>query len=374
MTEDGVRVERETDAAVIYLEGMLDRVRVPGLWTRIAETLGRIEAGRVIVDCREVEGVDSAGVALLRLLGRECDRRRLAWSRRELPEQAEEFLRYAEERSERNREEEAGPEPGLVGRIGIRTGEILATAGGAVAFLGLFLLAAAGSLRRGHGLPVREILYQLQKVGADAVPFVFLLSGLMGFIIGMQSVASTTVLSLGIHVADAVTLGTMKEMAPLLTAVIIAGHSGAAFAAEIGTMKVKEELSALEVMGFDPMRTLVLPRVLALAIAGPLLTMIADAAGIVGGVVQGWMIVGLSPLNYVNEVGQVLEASFLYEGLVKGLAFSLIIGLNGCFHGLRTGAAAESVGTQTTVTVVSGIFFIVILDALLAGIFLTFNV
>lgn len=373
MPEQKMRVESDGNAAVILLEGPLDHHQVPELWRRFIKTVRRPGAKRLIIDYAGVSGIDSSGLAMLRLMNRECSKRRLDCLQRNMPGEVAEFYRYAEDRSAKRREIKPTPEPDFISRLGLRAWCFYETAVSAVAFFGEYLMASGNALRHWRHLDVTEILYQMQKVGADAVPFVFMLSALMGYIVGMQSTASVSALGANIHVADAVTMGTMEEMAPLLTAIILVGRTGAAFAAEIGTMQVKEEIAALEVMGFDPMHYLVLPRVLALFFAGPLLVMIADAAGIIGGTIQGMQILHLGMINYLVEVSKVLQAGYIYEGFTKGFVFALTIGLNGCFHGFRTGAAAESVGVQTTTSVVSGIFFIVLFDALIAGVFLVFN-
>jgi phospholipid/cholesterol/gamma-HCH transport system permease protein len=158
-------------------------------------------------------------------------------------------------------------------------------------------------------------------------------------------------------------------MGPLLMAVIISGRSGASFTAEIGTMKVRQEIDGLRVMGIDPVDFLVLPRVLGLSLAGPLLTMIADAFGILGGLIVAWTTFNISFANYFSEVKQVITAADFVQGAVKGGIFAALIGLNGCFHGLRTGTAPEDVGVQTTTAVVTGILLIVLSDALMSGVF-----
>jgi phospholipid/cholesterol/gamma-HCH transport system permease protein len=158
-------------------------------------------------------------------------------------------------------------------------------------------------------------------------------------------------------------------MAPLLTAVILAGRSGAAFAAEIGSMKLNQELDALEVMDFDISGFLVLPRVFALAAAGPLLTLLADAAGIIGGMVTSRVVLGLPVVSFIQEIQKALSPADLYTGIIKGLSFAALIGLTGCYCGLRTRMTAGSVGIQTTTAVVSGILLIILADGLYAGIF-----
>ncbi len=369
MPDAGIQVEAAGEETVVRLQGRLDQRRIAPLWQRLTECLQRPQLKSLILDLRELQGIDSAGVALLRLLAKRCRGRGVLCERRDVPPEVAEFLAYVDEQSAAEGESAEAPAPGLIVRSGLRAREKMAALRDLAEFAGAFLLALTSVLRHPRRLRLLEALFQMQKAGAEATFFVGWLAILMGFIMGIQ--ASTTLTQFGaqIHVADVVTIGTIKEMAPLLTAVIIAGRSGAAFAAEIGTMKVKQEIDALRVMGFSPMDFLVLPRVLGLALAGPLLTLVADASGIVGGMIVGWLVLDLSVVNYFTEVGLVITASIFFEGLLKGFAFSLLVGINGCFHGLRTGAAAEDVGIQTTVSVVTGILLIVLSDALLSGIF-----
>ena len=313
--------------------------------------------------------IDTSGIALLQLAERDCEHNKIECAYRNLPAQMQEYLDYARERSSGRPETEEEHPPGLIAKLGIWVEKKAAAGRFAATYCGDFLATAGGVLRHPHRLRLREIFYQMQLAGADAVPFVFWMSGLMGFIMGIQAVTTLSTFGAPIKVADVVTLGTMKEMAPLLTAVILAGRSGAAYAAEIGTMKVKEEIDALEVMGFEPMSFLILPRVLGLFMAGPLLTMIGEAAGILGGMVIGKLALELSAVNFLTEVSKTMTATLIYEGILKGFGFALIIGLNGCYHGLRTGTAAEDVGRRTTASVVSGIFLLVIADALFSAIF-----
>ena len=368
-----LRFEAGEKAAVFHFAGALDRERVAGLWPQVVGHLERTSAGSVVADCAEVGSFDSSGLALLRLLERACREQGREFSRRNVPAAMADFIRFAAERSSGQKAAMAlVPEEGIA-RLGAWALERLHGWRAVVAYLGALLTAAGEMVRHPRQLRFQEILYHLQQAGANGLPFVLWLSGLMGFIIGMQGTASLSGFAAAIRVADVVTLGTMKEMAPLLTAVIIAGRSGAAYAAEIGTMKIREEIDALEVMGLDPLHFLVIPRVLGLALAGPLLTMLAEAAGILGGTVVGVWILGIAPLNFLQEAGHSITLTLICEGLLKGFGFSLLIGLNGCFRGLRTQQAAESVGAQTTSAVVSGIFLIILADAFFSGIFYVFS-
>lgn len=375
MAEDTLRIDSEDGASAIYLQGDLDHSRVTELWGQLREALERVNAGKVILDLRDVTAVDSAGVAMLRLLQTRCRERQLDCTRRNVPEQARDYLRYVREHANGDEDEQAAPAPppGMVTRVGYFTRDRLEGSAAAVEFLGKLMIAGGRVLRHPLRFGWGEILYQMQRAGAQALFFLVLLSLLLGFIIGMQATTSITQFGMSIRVADAVTLGTMKEMAPLLTAIMIVGRSGAAYTAEIGTMQVKQEIDALEVMGINPVNYLVLPRVFGLALAGPLLTAISDASGILGGIVQAYMVLDISPIRFLGEVSEVLKANHIIEGVIKGFLFALMVGMNGCFHGLRTGSAAENVGVKTTTSVVSGIFLIVALDAALSATFFVFR-
>jgi phospholipid/cholesterol/gamma-HCH transport system permease protein len=180
-----------------------------------------------------------------------------------------------------------------------------------------------------------------------------------------------TVSSFGsdIFIADMVVFAVTREMGPLLTAVILAGRTGAAFAAEIGTMKMNEEIDALMVHNFDITGYLVLPRVFALMVAGPLLTMLSNATGILGGLVTSKVTLGLPPTSFLHEAQKALSPGDIYTGLIKGAVFGTFVGLIGCFRGLQTGLGAGSVGIQTTSAVVTGIFMVIFLDTLFSYIF-----
>ena len=183
---------------------------------------------------------------------------------------------------------------------------------------------------------------------------------------GMKSVSN---FGNPVFIADMVVIAVTREMGPLLTAVILAGRSGAAFAAEIGTMKLNEEIDALAVHNFDITGYLVLPRVFALMVAGPILTMISNVTGIFGGMVTSEVAMQLPAASFLREAQSVFATSDIYTGLIKGAVFGAFIGLIGCFRGLRTGMGAGSVGIQTTSAVVTGIFMVIFLDTLFSYIF-----
>jgi phospholipid/cholesterol/gamma-HCH transport system permease protein len=370
MTQAGIEIEKsENGAFILRLDGRLDRDRIAFIWQEALRQIKTAGIEKLVLDFKEVAGIDSAGIALLRCIEGLCADRGIRLAKRGIPAAVDQFLNYVEEHAAEHREERPPSPPGALSRLGDWSLERMREARAFVRFIGDFVVAVAVNVFDLRRLRLREIVYQLQVTGSESMPLVAGLSFLMGIIMAFQAAITLKTFGAAIYVADIVTISATREMGPLLTAVIIAGRSGAAFAAEIGTMKINEEIDALTVMGFDITRFLVLPRVLALALAGPFLTLLADAAGILGGAWVGVMVLDLSLINYFSEVNKILTPEDIYTGLIKGFSFAFLVGLVGCFRGLRTGLAAESVGIQATSAVVTGILLIIIADAVLTAIF-----
>jgi phospholipid/cholesterol/gamma-HCH transport system permease protein len=203
----------------------------------------------------------------------------------------------------------------------------------------------------------------MERTGADAVPIVILINFLVGFVMAFQGAVQLKQFGANIFVADLVGLSVTRELGPLMTAIIVCGRSGAAFAAELGSMKVSEEIDALRTMGFGAMRYLVLPRVVALILVIPLLTLMADFVGILGGLVVGLTTLDLSVAGYVNETRKALSVWDVYSGVIKSMVFGLAIALIACQQGLATTGGAEGVGRRTTASVVTILFSLILLDA-----------
>jgi phospholipid/cholesterol/gamma-HCH transport system permease protein len=226
-----------------------------------------------------------------------------------------------------------------------------------------------------HAKPFRwrETWCYIQLCGADAMPIVSLISFLMGLIMAFQAAVQLRQFGGNIFVADLLALAFTRELGPFLTAVILAGRSGSAFAAEIGTMKVNEEVDALTVMGFDITEFLVMPKIYAMALAGPLLTCLSNWMGLMGGLVVGVIGLDLTASSFLQEAYEILDLSDVLTGLLKSFGFSIVVGAIGCLRGLQTEQGADSVGRQTTSAVVSGIFLIIFVDAIFTVIFHVFD-
>jgi phospholipid/cholesterol/gamma-HCH transport system permease protein len=243
-----------------------------------------------------------------------------------------------------------------------------------IRFVGDFFLSTGSALHHFRRFRWRETLYYAQLSGSDAMPIVFLLSFLLGLVMAFQGAVQLRQFGANIFVADLLSLALTRELGPVFTAVILAGRSGSAFAAELGTMKVNEEVDALVVMGFDTTKFLVLPKVMALALCGPLLTMLANASGVLGGIVVGILSLDLTAASFVEEVYSILTLTDVVGGLAKSFVFSILIALIGCFRGLQADKGADSVGRQTTSAVVSGIFLIILADAVFTVVYHIFDI
>ena len=238
-----------------------------------------------------------------------------------------------------------------------------------MAFTGETTHALWDAVRHPRRVRWRETLWYMDRCGTDGVPIVTLICFLMGLILGFQAAVQLHAFGADIFVADLVGLSICKELGPLMVAMICTGRAGSAFAAEIGTMKVSEEIDALSTMGLAPSRFLVVPKVIALMAMMPLLTLIGDIAGLTGGLVVGMLQLDLPFMAYWKQTLSAVSHVNLLEGLLKSVVFAFLIAGVGCLRGLRTESGAQGVGVSTTSAVVSGIFLIVIADALLTIIF-----
>jgi phospholipid/cholesterol/gamma-HCH transport system permease protein len=222
---------------------------------------------------------------------------------------------------------------------------------------------------RGKGLRWRASLRQMVVVGYNAVPIVSLISLFVGVIIALQGAYSLRRFGALNFVVDMVALTITRELGPLLTAIIVIGRSGSSFAAEIGTMKVGEEIDALETMGLNPIRFLVVPRYVAMLIMLPCLTTLADTAGVLGGALFAAANLGMSLQNYLQRTADALVMRDIVTGLIKSLVFAVVITKIGCFEGFSVRGGAEGVGRSTTASVVKSIFAVIAADMIFTAIF-----
>ena len=250
-----------------------------------------------------------------------------------------------------------------VEQIGNATYEALLEVQLVLAFVGSMVLSMGGVLRRPRTANWREVAHIMNRTGSDAVPIVVLINFLIGFVMGFQSAVQLKQFGANIFVADLVGLSITRELGPLMTAIIVCGRSGAAFAAELGTMKVSEEVDALRTMGFGPLRYLVFPRILGLVLVMPILTLLGDLVGVLGGLLVGITSLDLTVTGYLIETQGALHIWDVFQGLIKCGFFAIAIGVVSCQQGLATSGGAEGVGRRTTASVVTALFALILVDA-----------
>lgn len=238
-----------------------------------------------------------------------------------------------------------------------------------LAFGGESATALFNSLLQPRRIRWRAIFHNLEMSGVKAMPITGLLTFLMGVVIAYQGADQLQRFGANIFIVDLVGLSMVRELSPLLAAIIIAGRSGSAYAAEIGTMKFTEEIDALRTIGISPQELLVLPKLLALVIILPLLTVFADVAGIFGGMIMARSQLDVSFDVFIDRLGNVISLSSFMVGIGKAPIFAMIIALTGCFQGFQVSGSADSVGRQTTISVVQSIFLVILADALFSIVF-----
>jgi phospholipid/cholesterol/gamma-HCH transport system permease protein len=240
-------------------------------------------------------------------------------------------------------------------------------------FFGDMILAFLGLLREPRTGNWKEIPHLMERTGADAIPIILLINFLVGFVMAFQGAVQLKQFGANIFVADLVGLSVVRELGPLMTAIIVCGRSGAAFAAELGSMKVAEEIDALRTMGFGPIRYLVLPRTVALMLVVPILTLVADLVAISGGLVVGILSLDLTVSAYLGETQKALAVWDVFSGVLKSVVYALAIALISCQQGFAASGGAEGVGRRTTSSVVSILCCLILIDAGFTALFYVFD-
>ncbi len=352
-------------AGVVHVRGRLEFGHAAALWdeaTKLLLSLAPQPSSRVDFDLSGVTAVDGGTMALLVHLRNRLEEQGVHSEFVGAGEPVQEMVHLYEgdvhlpPRKRRRAE-------GILAQVGRATIAVLLEAKLVFAFFGQMLISAGRVIRAPRTANWKDVTPIMERAGADAVPIVVLINFLIGFVMAFQGAVQLKQFGANIFVADLVGLSVTRELGPLMTAIIVCGRSGAAFAAELGSMKVSEEIDALRTMGFGPMRFLVLPRVLALILVMPLLTLLADFVGIAGGLVVGLVSLDLSVAGYVTETQKAVHVWDVYSGVIKSVVFAIAIVLVSCQQGLATTGGAEGVGRRTTAAVVTTLFSLILLDA-----------
>ncbi len=296
-----------------------------------------------------------------------CHNRSIATDLSNLPSGVRTLLALAQKSS--NRPPTATINPGFVYRLGKSIQNIFTQGRKLVFFTGEIVLSLVLLVRGRTYFRFRDFFYFLQNCGADALPIVSLISILVGVILAFVGAVQLKMFGAQIYVANLVALSMVLEMGAMMSAVIIAGRTGASFAAQLGTMQVNEEIDALRTLGISPVSYLVLPRMLALICMMPLLCIYADLLGIAGGAIIGVGMLDFSFYEYILQTKSAIHLNQIAQGLIKSAVYGVLISFSGCYQGMNSGRSASAVGEATTAAVVLSIVLIVVSDAIMTVIF-----
>jgi len=359
--------DRTDRGTVLRVAGRLDVESTPALWS---ESRKFVEESRrpAAVDASQVTSCDSAGAAWLVWIGAPIE------GANEQVKSVLALVRPAEGARKSPPPHEPRPEEEgeLVAKIGHVAIVTVADIRGTFVYIGALVEGLLDVVRRPGALRKKDLFVYMARTGYQALPIVALINFLVGVIIAFQSYVQIHRFGADRFVADAVAVSVVMELGALMTAIIMAGRSGSAFAAEIGTMKVNEEVDALDTMGLDTTRFLVMPKFVALLLMMPLLVTFACFCGVAGGLLIGTTTVGLPFHLYLHETIeslQQLKTLQAVEGLVKGECYAIVVAAVGCLRGLQTKSGAQGVGLSATSAVVTGLLFIIVVDAVLTVIF-----
>jgi phospholipid/cholesterol/gamma-HCH transport system permease protein len=291
-----------------------------------------------------------------------------------MPEGARRLLHLAFAVKEREGARRELVHPGLLTQVGLATLRVREAAAELVAFIGVCVQSLVRVIRGRATYQRQDLLVAIQEAGAESLPIVSLISFLIGMIFAFVGVRQLEQFGAGIYVADLVAVAMVREMAPIMTAIIMAGRTGAAYAAGLGTMKVNEEIDALSSMGVDPVDFLVMPRLLALIIMMPLLTLYGSLLGILGGALVSLVMLDVSLVQYAAQTAASMGLGSLLGGLFKALVYGSLVAVAGCQQGMACGDSAMAVGQATTRAVVMGIVLIIVSAAVLTVIYITLDI
>ena len=368
-----VRLEtQEARATAVETDGGID-VSLDGVWQITAprpswtELRGERTPARVRVRVHEVEKWDTSLLLFLYEVQEWCRVAGVQCETGELPEKIRALL--GQFTSAHDASVPVDRSRNFLNGVGSATLETWSRVRTASTFVGESVIGIVRLIGRPHKFRWRDCFDQMQQCGAMALPIVSLISFLVGLIMAYQAAVQLRQFGADIYVADLVGLSVVREMGPMMAAIILAGRTGAAFAATLANMKANEEVDALETLGIPPVQFLVLPRLVALGCMMPLLALYADCVGVLGGMVVAAGVLDIPPSAYWIETQSIVDLSDVNSGLIKSVAFGVLIGLAGCLRGLQAERSAAGVGRAATSAVVTAILLIIVADALFAVVF-----
>jgi phospholipid/cholesterol/gamma-HCH transport system permease protein len=350
-----------------------------GIWTTSTVALIDAEMRKIeqrkgfqtlALDLSHIEKIDTAGAWLIDRLVSVFEKKGVEIKMQGQSDVASILLAAVGEAVRREPESRGVRRPNIILRaleaIGRRVYEMRDDFLASMNILGATIGGAQMKLGRGHAINPAAIFNQIDRMGVGAIPVVVLMSAIVGAIVAQQGAYQLNYFGANIFVVDLVGVLILRELGVLMTAIMIAGRSGSAITAEIGSMKMREEVDALKVIGLNPIGVLVFPRLVALVIALPCLTIIANFAALGGGIIAAWLYSGIAPSAFIDRLRGAIDISTIFAGLIKAPFMAMIIGTIASVEGMKVGGSAESLGLHVTASVVKSIFVVIILDGLFA--------
>ena len=369
---DDSAFEVRAEAGVVRLSGALKMKSAPLIWANLRRATEGSKRGNVALDLAGATAIDGGMMSLLVALRADLAARNVTADIVGTPDAFLPLVDLYGATAPPQKAKKRSP-PSAIAQVGAATIAVGLELEAVISFFGEMVHALVGLVRHPRSGHWKEVPPLLERCGADAIPIVVLINFLVGFVMAFQSAKQLKMFGANIFVADLVGLSVVRELAPLMTAIIVCGRSGAAFAAEIGSMKVSEEIDALRTLGLRPFSWLVVPRVIVLVCVVPALTIVGDVIGVVGGYFVGATTLDITTQGYFNETKKALDLWDIEHGLIKSVIFGLAIALIACQQGFATSGGAEGVGKRTTSTVVTSLFAIVLLDATFTIVFRVFG-
>ena len=346
------------------LSGRIALDNVYGLWQELQKRLDEMIPAKLEVDLAQVEYLDSSGALALILLEKEAKNRNITHSFANASESAQRIMGLIDPATldlPPLRQEE---ELNFFEHLGQAALGVVDEAYQLLSFFGKLTVSLIFLLFRPRMVRWGEVLVYMQRTGVEAFPILGMMSLLMGLVIAFMSSFTLQQFGAIIYVAALVGAGFARALGALLTGILVAGRSGSAFAAEIGTMQVNEEVDALEVMGFEPIQFLAVPKVLATMLVMPILTLYSIFFGVLGGFLVGVTVLDISIYSYINQTQNALVVFDIFYSLIEAVIYGMIIAAIGCQRGFQVRGGAEEVGTATTSAVVAGLFLILVAAAI----------
>lgn len=361
MERDAQNGSEEGDGSTYRMAGSITISRAASTAREIAA-----EPDPLTIDLSGVERMDTVGAWLVYRTVRDRNAKVVGAS-----EEAQSLLDQVAEADKpaRVHPEEAGGFIRVLREVGEWVAEAGSTLVGLLGFFGATLVAFANLIRRPRRFKVNAVVTRFDMVGVRALGIIGLMSFLIGIVIAQQGAVQLQQFGAEIYTINLIGRITVRELGTLMTAIMVAGRSGSAFAAQLGTMKITEEIDAMRTIGVSPIEALVIPRLIAAVIMMPLLAFWAMMTALFGGGIFVWLDLGVPPLTYVQRLQEVVPMTDLWIGLIKAPVFGFIIALSGCFQGMLVEGDAEDVGKRTTTAVVQSIFLVIVLDAVFAVFF-----